>query len=82
MSRSVGEIRSELERERARLTESTTVLRDEIERSIDVRRQLRRHPLVRLGLGLLALVVASLVLAGVLTVVRSIAGLLRVARRR
>jgi hypothetical protein len=82
MSRSVGEIRSELDRERARLTESTTVLRDEIGRSIDVRRQLRRHPLVRLALGLLALVVASLVLAGVLTVVRSIAGLLRVARRR
>jgi hypothetical protein len=82
VSRSIGEIRSELDRERRRLAASAVLLRDEVDRSTDLRRQLREHPMARAVAALLVLLTVSLLVSSITLVARSILGALRPGRAR
>ncbi len=75
MTRSVGEIRADLEREREELADSAAALRTEVDHSLDVRALLREHPAVKVALALGAVVTGLLLLALVVSVVRAVAGL-------
>ena len=77
MNRPVAEIRAELEREREGLVESAETLRAEVDRRMDVKRQLREHPAARIAVIVAALLAALLVLAAAIAVVRTIASLFR-----
>ena len=73
MNRPVAEIRAELEREE--LVESAETLRAEVDRRMDVRRQLREHPAAGIVLIVARLLAGLLVLTIAVAVVRAIASL-------
>ena len=75
MNRPVTEIRAELEREREELVESAETLRAEVDRRMDVRRQLREHPVARVALIVAGVLTMLLVLALMVAAVRAITGL-------
>ena len=60
--RTVGEIRDDIRGERTQLADAAVALRREIDRSLDVRTRLRRHPMAEVGIVLaVVLLVAFLV---------------------
>lgn len=75
MTRTIEQIRSDLDDERRGLVEAAGALRGEMEHTLDLRSRLGGHPLLVVGGALLGLFVA-------LTALRlAIAGLLRLAGR-